>query len=219
MATTGLAGVKNIRCLVAENPNQPGQTISGIPRQLPVLNPIPYVCDLQSAFLSVTFGFQRSWTSGFADRCIHTYIHYITLHYIAYIQTHTHIHTYIHYITLHTYIHIIHIYIYVCVSVCLSFCLSVCLFVCLSVCLSAFLPACLAAWLPCCLAACLPVCLSVCRYACMHACTYVCVHVCVCVRVCICICICTSMCMYIPYLIHQEPDLGFKAIQIAIVNI
>jgi hypothetical protein len=95
MATTGLAGVKNIRCLVAENPNQPGQTISGIPRQLPVLNTIPYVCDLQSAFLSVTFGFQRSWTSGFADRCIHTYIHYITLHCI-HTDTHTYIHTYMH---------------------------------------------------------------------------------------------------------------------------
>ena len=174
MATTGLAGVKNIRCLVAENPNQPGQTISGIPRQLPVLNPIPYVCDLQSAFLSVTFGFQRSWTSGFADRCIHTYIHYITLH------TYRHTHTYIH--TLHTYIHIIHIYICVCVSVCLSFCLSVCLFVCLSVCLSAFLPACLAAWLPCCLAACLPVCLLVCMHACMYVCMCACVRVCACMH-------------------------------------
>ena len=80
MATTG-------RFLVAENPNQPGQIISGIARQLPVLNPIPYVCDLQSAFLSVTFGFQRSWTSGFADRCIHIYI---------YIYIYTYIYIYIH---------------------------------------------------------------------------------------------------------------------------
>ena len=145
---------------------------------------------------------------------IDVYIHtYITLHYIAYIQTHTYIHTYI------TYIHTYNTYIYMCVCLCLSVFLSVCLsvrlFVCLSVCLPACLPGCLAALLP----GCLPACLSVCWYACMHACTYVCVHVCVCVRVCICICICTSMCMYIPYLIHQEPDLGFKAIQIAIVNI
>ena len=192
MATTGLARVKNIRILVAENPNQPGQTISGIPRQLPVLNPIPYVCDLQSAFLSVTFGFQRSWTSGFADRCIHIYLSLC-------------------------------VSLSVCLSVgrsvCLSVCRSVCLSVYLSVCLSVCLPSCLPAWLPAWLPGCLPACLSVCLSVCMHACTYVCVHVCLCVRVYICICICTSMCMYIPYLIHQEPDLGFKAIQIAIVNI
>ena len=70
-----------------------------------------------------------------------------------------------------------HMFLSVCLPVCLPACLPVCLSACLPVCLSACLHVCMSACLHVCMSACLHVCMSACLHVCMSACLHVCMSV------------------------------------------